>query len=216
MPVRKEPLVTDYFYHVLNRGARSAEIFKDSKDKNIFLELLTFYSQTNPPAKFSYYRIDRKKYQVDFSERLVTIVSYCLMPTHFHLFLRQEEDQGVKTFLQRVSNAYSHYHNLRHNYKGALFEGPFKSIGVDCENQFLHLSRYIHLNPVSAYLVDDPCDYPFSSCNLFVRGSGLGLPFDPSPVMSGFKNGEDYLDFLLAGKDYQRELASIKDLLLEE
>ena len=214
MPLRKTPLVTGEFYHVFNRSLEGFPIFKRSGNADIFMEMMVYYTQLSPPVRFSYYKRQKDKYKLDLKKRLVTVVAYCLMPNHFHFLLKQENDEGIKVFVQKLANAFSHYYNKKNNRKGPLFESAFKSVLVESEEQLVHLSRYIHLNPVTDYLVESPLDYPLSSCKSFVENSHK-LPFDPSVVMAGFKDGKDYWDFLMSRKDYQRELDEIKRLILE-
>lgn len=178
------------------------------------METVAYYTQKNPPVKFSYFRASRNKYKLDFKNRLVTIITYCLMPNHFHFLVRQEKDGGIRTFIQKTLNAYSHYFNLKNKQKGPLFESPFKAIIIESDEQLLHLSRYIHLNPVTGYLVEKPQDYEFSSCRLFLNNTSEP-PFDVTPVLEFFKKSNDYFEFLMARKEYQRELERIKHLILE-
>lgn len=137
------------------------------------------------------------------------------MPTHFHLLVRQEKDEGIRTSIQRSMSAYSHYYNIKYKKRGSLFESTFKSVRVESEEQLLHLSRYIHLNAATDYLVEKPEDYPYSSLHLFLSGQ-IPPPFDPFPIMTNFKKKEKYLEFLYDQKDYQRKLDAIKHLTLEE
>jgi putative transposase len=65
--------------------------------------------------------------------------------------------------MHRLAMAYSKAINKRYERSGPLFQGPFKSILVDQDAYLLHLSRYIHLNPVEAGFVDDLRDWEFSS-----------------------------------------------------
>jgi putative transposase len=78
------------------------------------------------------------------------------MPTHIHLVLRQLKDGGISKFMSNILNSYSRYFNIKHNRKGPLWEGRFRKVLVGSDEQLLHLTRYVHLNPVTACLVDKP------------------------------------------------------------
>ncbi|MGB9706940.1 MAG: transposase [Microgenomates group bacterium] len=212
MALRKTILATGEFYHVFNRSVRGLPIFKRHYDYQLFLEAAQFYLQPNPPVKFSFYRIQKKKYPLDLSQPLVTVIAYCLLPTHFHFILRQEKDKGIRQFMQKLLNSYAHYFTLKYQSRGPVFEGNFKAVRVENEEQLLHLSRYIHLNPVSSYLVENPKDYPYSSYEIYL-GEKQGLA-DPSTIMDNIKT-ENYKEFVLDRKDYQRQLEQIKHLVLE-
>ena len=98
---------------------------------------------------------------MDFDQRLVSILAYCVMPNHFHLLLKQEVEGGISTYLRRLTVSFVRYYNILHKQKGPLFESFFKAVLIESENQLLHVSRYIHLNPTSAKLVNDPIKYPY-------------------------------------------------------
>ncbi|KKU73680.1 MAG: hypothetical protein UX98_C0005G0056 [Parcubacteria group bacterium GW2011_GWA2_47_26] len=77
---------------------------------------------------------------------LVNIVSFCLMPNHFHFLLEQIAEQGVPRFMHRIALGYAEYFNKKNDRTGRLFEGPFKAVLVQRDAQLEHLPRYIHLN----------------------------------------------------------------------
>ncbi|MBI2622289.1 transposase [Candidatus Microgenomates bacterium] len=136
------------------------------------------------------------------------------MPNHFHLMLRQEKDDGIKQFMHRISNSFAHYYAIKNKQRGHVFEGNFKAVHVETEEQLLHLSRYIHLNPVTAYLVNKPEDYPHSSYRVYL-GEESSEIVDPTVAISHFSSREKYREFVMLQKDYQRKLQEIKHLLLE-
>lgn len=214
MAGRKVILATGETYHVLNRSVQGIPIFKGKRECDLFTEAMSFYLQPNPPTKFSKYRVSRNKYPLALKEKLVIIINYCIMPNHFHFTIRQEQDEGIKKFIQKLTNSFAHYFNLKYKNRGHIFESNFKAIRIETEEQLLHLSRYIHLNPVTSYLVNDPKDYPYSSYRFYL-GGGKSEMVDPSPILDQFSSGEKYREFVLSQIDYQRTLQAIKHLLLE-
>lgn len=80
--------------------------------------------------------------------RLVDIVSFCLMPNHFHFILRQLRDGGIAKFIQKACTGYAMYFNQKYKRSGTLFQGRFRAILIDKDEYFLPLSGYIHANPV--------------------------------------------------------------------
>ncbi|MEK7166209.1 MAG: transposase, partial [Patescibacteria group bacterium] len=147
MPRRIIPLVTGEFYHIFNRSIYRQPIFTRKKDVEIFDQLITYYTQIEPPVKFSYYKTNPEKYILNFKNRLVTIISYCWMPNHFHISVRQDHDQGIQKFMQRVLNSFSHYIRIKYGSKGSLLESAFRSVLDETNEQKMHLSRYQHINP---------------------------------------------------------------------
>lgn len=215
MPRRKTLLITGEIYHIFNRSIGNIPIFKDSRECSLFIEAMKFYLQPKPPTKFSVYRKSRNSFPINLSNPLVTIINYCLMPNHFHITLRQEKDEGIRQFMHKISNSFAHYFSLKHKRKGHLFEDKFKAVRVEDDDQLSHLSRYIHLNPVTSYLVENPDDYPFSSYRVYL-GKEKTDYLDPSYILSHFSTKKSYKNFVMEQKDYQRSLGKIKHLLIEK
>lgn len=128
------------YYHVYNRGAGKAKIFLDSADKAKFMSLLARY--LDPDI------ISVRGDGLFFEKSNAKLVAYCLMGNHFHLFLYQDDNvDDIRNLISSVMTSYSMYFNLRHKRSGRLFEGPFRAVRITDEGHFVHLSRYIHLNP---------------------------------------------------------------------
>jgi putative transposase len=215
MPTRKIIIENGRFYHILNRSIQNIPIFSEPRQCRVFLDLLKFYNQLNPPGKYSVNKNMETKKSIKKNEQIVNIINYCLMPNHFHLTLLQKKDRGITTLIQRVSNSFSHFYNIKFRNVGPLFQGSFKSIGIENIEQLLHLSRYIHLNPVTANIVEKPEDYVFSSYKNYIGLERSDL-IDPKPILSEFKSIEKYKKFVSLQKDYQRNLSKIKEILLEQ
>ena len=138
------------------------------------------------------------------------------MPNHVHFLLKQLLDNGISKFMAKITNAFSHYFNVRHERVGHLFQGNFGAVRIEDDNQLIHVSRYIHLNPVTSYLIEigDIDNYEYSSYPEFIgKRSGFSNTND---VLSYFKNIEDYKKFIKDQADYARQLENIKHLTLED
>lgn len=79
---------------------------------------------------------------------VVSVLAWCLMPNHYHLLIKQLQDGGISLFMAKLAVGYAGYVNRKYERSGHLFQGPFKAKPIDRESYFLHISRYIHLNPV--------------------------------------------------------------------
>jgi putative transposase len=90
------------------------------------------------------------------------------MPTHFHAILKQLSSDGISIMMRKILDSYSRYFNIKNKRKGPLWESRFNRIVLKSDDELLHLTRYIHLNPVTAYLVEKPEDWPFSSYNEYI------------------------------------------------
>lgn len=214
MPPRKVILATGETYHIFNRSLRQAPLFTNKREFDLFLMATKYYLQMDPPVKFSLFRQQPNKYELDFSKTLVKVIAYCLMPDHFHFMVTQLEDEGIKAFIHKLATSYSHYFNLKHNQRGSVFESKFKAVRVESQEQLVHLSRYIHLNPVTSFLIEDPENYDYSSYKIYLNKTVSDF-VDPSDVMVDFRSPKIYKEFVLSQKDYQRELKRIKHLVFE-
>ena len=139
------------------------------------------------------------------------------MPNHFHFLLKQRKDGGITRFLSNFQNSYTRYFNVRHQRTGHLFQGQFKAVRMETDEQLLHVSRYIHLNPYSSYLVKDfkaLKDYPWSSLGEYLNLFDHKVS-EKQTLLSFFSSVKKFEQFIFNQKDYQRELESIKHLLLE-
>lgn len=188
------------------------ELFKGEREVKAFIKGMIYYSLATPPRKLSL----EKRYKeniVDFDQRLVSILAYCVMPNHFHLLLKQEMKDGISTYLRRLTVSFVRYYNVLHKQKGPLFESFFKAVLIESENQLLHVSRYIHLNPTSAKLVSDPLKYPYSSFNYYVHG-GEQKPLVFDDILRG-KRRTHYENFVYDNLEYQRTLQYVKNQLID-
>lgn len=224
MPLRKTPLVTGQFYHVFNRGINKQPIFLNIKEYKRAQQVLRFYSFKSPRIKFSKLLLLSQEDQIKFwgdlqkeSYKLVEIICFCFMPNHFHFLLKQQVDNGISRFMSNFQNSYTRYFNTKHEGIGPLLQGQFKAVRVEDENQLLHLSRYIHLNPYSSFVVKeikDLINYPWSSFPEYLGKAEVGI-CSKDIILSNFKSIEAYRKFVFDHADYQRKLDIIKHLSLE-
>ena len=147
-------------------------------------------------------------------ENLVQIIAYCFMPTHIHLILKQLIDNGISKYMKDLLISYTRTFNLMHKRKGPLWESRFRSVLVKIDEQLLHLTRYLHLNPVTAGLVNRPEDWVYSSYREY-----LGDVNKPA-VICQFDDILDikpisYRKFVNDQISSQRELAKIKNAMID-
>ena len=216
MPVRKVTLEKGEYYHLYSRGVDRRSIYEDQRDYNRFIKMLSYYRQIKPPVKFSLWEnpVHRPSKEGDqLPKYLISLVAYCLMPNHFHLLVKQEANQGVTLFMHRLLNSHTHHFNLRHGRKGSLFQSRFQAIHVSDNEQLLHLSRYIHLNPRKARLVNRAGDYSFSSMNQFLDNGGI---VDAKIVMDQFSSPSDYELFVESYEDTDSQIAKITRITIDD
>ena len=158
----KDLLATGEIYHIYNRSIIGDKVFPDKRSLERFKETIFYYLRTNPRCSYSKKEEGKSLFQqkYDKDKRLSELIAYCIMPNHFHLILKQLDENGISVYIGRLLNSYSRYYNTRFKRKGPLWEGRFNRKRVETDEDLLHLTRYIHLNPATSYLVEDPVDYP--------------------------------------------------------
>lgn len=154
------------YYHIYNRGVNKRLIFKDQKDYSTFLSYLQIYLSPPPTLQGSSLKVAPSRELKNYAKE-IELISYCLMPNHFHLMIKQNSEYGINHFMRSLCTKYSKYFNTRHERVGHLFQGIYKAVHITNEYQFTYLTKYIHRNPLSlsAYK-DDPrrlLNYKFSS-----------------------------------------------------
>ena len=158
MPLRTVTFVANEYYHVYNRGSEKRTIFQSPRDYNNFLQRVKENSQ-----KFS-----------------AEILCYCLMPNHYHFLIRQNTDLSIAKFMNAIQLGYAKYFNTKYERVGPLFQGRFKAKLIGTDEYLLHLSAYIHRNPIadtrdsgnpedSRNLIKRLHVYPYSSYREYLR-----------------------------------------------
>lgn len=222
MPGRVLPLVTKQIYHVFNRGINRCPTFTSKKEYLRALNSIKYYQNVNPPISLSKYlnRGTEKKGEIfqliTKKEKLITLFCFCLMPNHFHLLLKQEKDRGISKFMSNFQNSYTRYFNIKNNRDGSLFLDQFKAVRIETDEQLIYVSRYIHLNPHTNFVVNSINDlenYPWSSLSAYIKNDAALV--NKEQIMSNFKNGDDYRKFVTDQADYQRRLKEIRHLLFD-
>jgi len=205
-------------YHVMTKSIAGYEIFRSDRDYERMVAMMKYYAYEKAPLKFSYYKTSKdrnrlyEKLEMNGVDKLVEIIAYCIMPTHIHFILSPIKDGGISKFMQNLLNSYTRYFNNKNNRKGPLWQGKFKSVLVENDAQLFHLTRYIHLNPTTSGLVENPIDWKYSSYSEYLGKSENSLCnfrkyMDFSP--------NSYKEFVDSRKEYQKELAFIKHVMLE-
>ncbi len=224
MPSRKIPLVSGEVYHVFNRSVAKQPIFSTRRDYSRFLETLSYYQFSGNPIRFShFFRMSEedKANQMKILRKhtkSVELFAFCIMPNHFHILVRQLEDDGLMAFVRNIQNSYAKYFNIKYKRTGSLFQEQFKAVLIDDDNQLLHVCRYIHLNPTTSNLLknfDQLKTYPGTSLIDYIKDNEREI-IQTKHILDMFSNNKArFLRFNKDQEDYQRNLWLIKHLLLE-
>lgn len=213
MPSRIFPFVNGQYYHVYNRGVEKRSIFEKSWDYSRLVKTMKYYQLAGPKPKLSKFSLN-SIFKPDSSKKIVEITCYCFMPNHFHFLLRQLQDGGMTEFVGKLSNSYTKYYNVKYNRVGPLLQGEFKAVLIESEAQLIHVSRYIHLNPISSFLIKNLDDYRWSSYKEYI-GDDTEDICNKETILGIFKSSKSYRQFVLDQVDYAQKLEIIKHQLLD-
>lgn len=215
-------LANGELYHIFNRGIDRQPVFTTRREYERMMTSLWYYRFEHAGASLSYYLNLGDQEKLQFQKILekkplaISPLAYCLMPNHFHIVLRQEKSDGVRNFVGNITNSYTKYFNKKRKRVGPLFQGTFKSVYVETSEQFLHLTRYVHLNPVTAYLckIGDIASYPWSSYGEYLEPSSM--KFCRKEVVRSFVSLKDYGTFMSDHLDYEKNRTKIHHLAIDE
>ena len=139
MPKRKILLSIGHTYHIYNRAVADNLLFPGDENYYLFLSKM-------------------QDHILDVAE----ILAYCLMPNHYHMLI-QLKNVDLSAAMQKLALSYVVPFNAFFKRSGHLFQGAYQIKFVQDDRYLIHLSRYIHLNPVAAELVVKPENWSFSS-----------------------------------------------------
>lgn len=156
----RKQYVEDAYYHIYNRGVEKRVIFKDKQDYFVFLSYLKEYLVTKNMRELTDIVVNLNSSPLKKNKALklirlnnfaddISLISYCLMPNHFHFLLKQMSVYAMDKFMNSLGTRYTMYFNLKYERVGPLYQGVYKAVLVSTDEQLLHLTRYIHRNPLS-------------------------------------------------------------------
>lgn len=209
--MRKIRFYPGEYYHVLNRGVSKENIFLDERDWIRFLFLIlylqapnTIYNISDFVTHFTQHRVfsSLRKNAITSKniarERTVELICFTLMPNHFHLLIREKKSGGISNYLQRVQNAYSKYFNIKYKRSGHVFQGPFRAIHIEDNEQLLYTSAYIHSNPRQLQPWRNKMEqYPWSSFIDYSQENRWDTLLVLKHLLGQFKKPSDYIHSVL-------------------
>ena len=208
MSGRTVPFINGSYYHVYNRGSDKRNIYLKNREYKRFVQTFYYYQFLGPKPRFSKFaKSSLNSFNLDINRKLVDVLCYCLMPNHFHFLIKQLRENGISTFLSQVSNSYTKYFNTKYKRVGPLLQGVFKSVLIETDEQLIHTSRYIHLNPIVSGITRELNTYPWSSLSEYTNKNGDICNIDE--ILSFFKQG-NYQEFVKTQIDYGTSLEILK------
>lgn len=215
---RLNPFITENIYHIFNKTI-NYKVFKNIDFCHRFIDTMCYYRSSASTISFSKFK------KIDFDGRanfenkindgdsfIIEILAYCIMPNHFHLLIKQKIDGGIECFMSKSINSFTKQINILTKKVGPIMVPRFKSVLVNSDGQLKHVSRYIHLNPLSSKIVEkgDLDSYYYSSFRAYTQSFNDKL-INKDTIMKLFNNDkEKYREFILQNADYQERLEHIK------
>lgn len=196
------------YYHIYNRGVEKRKIFLDDQDYGVFLSYLKEYLTKKDEKKLQESLADAdtpwaEKNKILRSLKLnnffdeINTIAYCLMPNHFHFFIKQKSSGSIDKFMNSLCTRYTMYFNRKYKRVGPLYQGVYKAVSVHTESQLLHLSRYIHKQSLASKSLQGDAflknDQP-SSYSEYLGKRKTEWIF-PDEVISYFQQGNSSLSY---------------------
>jgi len=152
----------------------------------------------------------------NYSYEKVELLTFVLMPNHFHLLLKQKTEDGMTDLIRKVCTGYSTYFNEKYARSGKLYESTYKAILIENEDSFYQISRYIHINPKPLLRGRGLRDYKFSGFYYICKD--IKLPWLQWDEVVGDQGVKSYKDFVLSKikEDFtEKEASLLKGITLE-
>jgi len=143
----RESFGVDEWYHCYSRGVDKRTVFEEELEFRRFEHLLYLCNSTVPVHRSAFGRKSSENiYTVERGDPLVALGAYSLLPTHFHLLIREIREGGLSEFMRKVGIAYAMFFNIKHERIGNLFVKPFRAKHVSTNEYFKQVAWYIHFN----------------------------------------------------------------------
>ncbi|MCD4795592.1 MAG: hypothetical protein K8R49_00255 [Candidatus Cloacimonetes bacterium] len=173
MRCNKECFQEDTYFHIYNHSLDNLDLFR-LNDDYILCQIKVLQKLKLYPA---------------------SIFAYCLMPNHFHFFIRQDSDKPIYRIFNDVFAGYVQIYNKKYNRKGRLFRNPLQHKIIENDFYALQLCQYIHYNPKKAGLVDDISDWEFSNYQEWVSERTQPL-FSNEIMINNDLSTKDYFELM--------------------
>ncbi len=201
-------------YHIYNRGVGKMNIFKDEEDFKVFLFRL---KENLFPELIKRSGLPKSAYRRKvLPPNSFDLISFCLMPNHFHLLIKQNSDISISALVLKLCGGFSKYFNKKHNRVGSLFQDKFKAVRIQKNEQLLWTSLYIHENPLKAGLVYDLSNYKWSSYLDYTELQNSNF-CKKEMVLGQFNSPKTYLNYfkISESKKIQNKMIGCLDLLID-
>lgn len=227
MPARNriKTYVPETYYHLYNRGVEKRGIFLDAQDYAVWHSYLRVYLLPKNITELNAILTSettttiekdkaRKILRLNNFAETIRLHAYSFMPNHFHFLLWQSQAENIDQFMNSFGTRYTMYFNKKYKRVGPLFQGVYKAVRVESDEQLLYLTKYIHRNPFIGY--NNRIDmYQHSSCSQYYKGVGeawidvntIRLMWNLTPAR--------YKSFVEESTDDEKMAILLKDIIVD-
>jgi putative transposase len=183
LPRKKREWYPGAVYHITNRGNHRNDIFRDGEDYLVYLAIL--------------------KESLDKFKSI--LYCYCLMTNHVHLIIKTT-DIEIGQLMKNLNSLYTKSFNIKYNLVGHLYQGRYFSEPIENDSYVLEASKYVHLNPVKAKMVNRPEEYQWSSYGMYI-GTAKEKLISSDSILGYFKGNSRliYKEYVEGGLKFAEE-----------
>ena len=154
MPIKTPPLINGEIYHIVIRGVDGLKLFRDKQDHLRMIHNLFVFNNENSVSSTIRWRINKSSSKIildNIPKRrlLVEVFAFCLMSNHLHLLVKQVNNGGISKFMRKIGAGYGLYYNQKYKRSGRIFQGRYRIVYVENDDQLKTVFVYIHTNPVA-------------------------------------------------------------------
>lgn len=194
--MRNVEFANQEYYHVFNHGVESRNIYIDQYDVKRFLKDMNSFNTVDPIGSIYITELQKNIVNTQCTDPLVDIICYCLNQNHYHLLLRQCVDGGISEFMKRLGGGYTRYYNEKYDRSGVLFQGAFKAVHINSNEQLMHVSCYVNLNN-RIHKLSDWTTQSISSWDEYTQRNTPHFPCVKENILGLFDSKTAYKEFAL-------------------
>ncbi|MFH1978826.1 MAG: transposase [Patescibacteria group bacterium] len=211
--MRKTEFANGEYYHIFNRGVDKRKIFSDKYDLQRFFQSMKEFNTLEPIGSIYENSFEKDKHQLECgAPKLVEFVAYCLNPNHYHFILKQVSEKGIEKIMHKLGGGFAKYFNQKYKRTGALFQGRFKAVHINSNEQLLYMSSYVNLNFKVHQL---GCRAPKLELGLVKSSWGEYVGEDATKSKEGFCKKDIILGQFKNRNEYKKYALESLELILE-
>lgn len=216
--MRKVQFINGEYYHIYNRSVEERQLFETEEN---YLKFLRSFKDFNNK---SFYEERKKIIEAQGfkelssflagQENVISLLSYSLIPNHYHFILKQLVDEGISKFMHKLGTSYTNHFNKKYGRSGSLFQGPFKAIHINNNEYLLWLYGYVNGN-IEIHKIAKAETHKWSSFRHFLGLENSAVLDNTNIILSQFNNLGKLREFVKIVIEESRKRKDMEKYLLE-